>query len=115
VDAYELAGFKRSDSNSSKMALTPEVAARVAEISGKAASEAAERLSIDKEWVMEKLIENVRRSLQEHPVYRNGKPTSEYRYDGPTVNRALELLGKELRMPTFAELREPSLPQSAKA
>jgi phage terminase small subunit len=42
VDAYDLAGFKQSDSNSSKMALRLEVAARVAEISGKAAERADE-------------------------------------------------------------------------
>jgi hypothetical protein len=50
------------------MALRPEVAARVAEISGKSAERVDEKLSINKEWIMEKLIETVKRALQERPV-----------------------------------------------
>ena len=37
-----------------------------------------------------------------------GKPTGEYRYDGPTVNRALELIGKEFRM--FIDRKEVGQP-----
>lgn len=37
TDAHEKAGYKRHDSNASKLALKPEISARVAEIIGKAA------------------------------------------------------------------------------
>src|SRR5271166_2876456 len=75
----------------------------------KAIEQAAERLSIDREWVLRKLKENVTRALQERPVLdSSGKPTGEYRYDGPTVNRALELIGKEFRM--FVDRKEVGQP-----
>ena len=49
------------------------------------------------------------RALQERPVLdSSGKPTGEYRYDGPTVNRALELIGKEFRM--FIDRKEVGQP-----
>ena len=76
---------------------------------GSATEQAAERLSIDREWVLRKLKENVTRALQERPVLdSSGKPTGEYRYNGPTVNRALELIGKEVRM--FVDRKEVGQP-----
>ena len=66
---------------------------------------AIERTAIDKEWVIERLRENVERAMQVRPVMdRAGNPTGSYVYNGATANRALELLGKELGM--FIEKRE---------
>jgi phage terminase small subunit len=66
---------------------------------------AIERTAIDKEWVIERLRENVERAMQAQPVLdRAGNPTGSYVYNGAAANRALELLGKELGM--FIERRE---------
>jgi phage terminase small subunit len=66
---------------------------------------AIERTAIDKEWVIERLRENVERAMQARPVLdRAGNPTGSYVYNGAAANRALELLGKELGM--FIERRE---------
>ena len=66
---------------------------------------AIERTAIDKEWVIERLRENVERAMQARPVLdRAGNPTGSYVYNGAAANRALELLGKELGM--FVEKRE---------
>ena len=66
---------------------------------------AIERTAIDKEWVIERLRENVERAMQAQPVIdRAGHPTGSYVYNGAAANRALELLGKELGM--FIERRE---------
>ena len=55
----------------------------------------AERKSVDREWIIDKLVTNVRRGLQEVPVLdKQGNPTGEYRYQAQAVNRALELLGR---------------------
>ena len=63
------------------------------------------RTAIDKEWVIERLRENVERAMQAQPVLdRAGNPTGSYVYNGAAANRALELLGKELGM--FIEKRE---------
>ena len=57
-------------------------------------------------WVLARLAENARRAMQGEPVLLRGLPTGEYRYDGSVVNRALELLGKELGL--FRERQENS-------
>ncbi|MBV9567757.1 MAG: hypothetical protein JO172_06435 [Hyphomicrobiales bacterium] len=51
---------------------------------------------VTREWVLERLAENVRRAMKIEPVTVRGTPTGEYRYEGSVANRALELLGKEL-------------------
>ena len=66
---------------------------------------AIERTAITKEWVIERLRENVQRAMQAQPVIdRAGNPTGSYVDNGAAANRALELLGKELGM--FIERRE---------
>jgi len=69
---------------------------------------AIERTAIDKEWVIERLRENVERAMQAQPVMdRAGNPTGSYVYNGAAANRALELLSKELGM--FIERREQKI------
>jgi len=63
-----------------------------------ARSEQAERTQIDADWVVQKLGANVDMAMQAVPVYRDGKRTGEYVYEGAVANRALELLGKHFRM-----------------
>jgi hypothetical protein len=75
------------------------------QIDAEGTKRAIERTAIDKEWVIERLRENVERAMQARPVLdRAGNPTGSYAYNGAAANRALELLGKELGM--FIERRE---------
>jgi len=59
---------------------------------------------VTREWVLERLAENVRRAMRIEAVTLRGVPTGEYRYEGSVANRALELLGKELGL--FVERSE---------
>ena len=50
-------------------------------------------------YILDKLRENLDRALQGRPVYnRDGEPTGEWQYNGSVANKALELLGRHLRM-----------------
>lgn len=56
--------------------------------------ERAERVKVDGDWVVEKLIENVNRCMQATPVVDfYGHETGEYTYDASAANQALRLLG----------------------
>jgi phage terminase small subunit len=64
-----------------------------------ATAKACEALSIDKQWVMARLVENAERAMQAVEVKDGqGRTTGEFKYDGSVANRSLELLGKELGM-----------------
>ena len=62
--------------------------------------EQAERLCIDADWVILRLVEIVERCSQAQPVMMWDKgtkeyvPTGEFQFDSRGANRALELLGK---------------------
>jgi phage terminase small subunit len=62
----------------------------------------AEKVNVDADWVLRKLIENVERSMTAVPVTdKDGTPTGEYRYEGSVANKALELIGKHIGMKGF--------------
>jgi hypothetical protein len=77
-----------------------EVGARIeAETEPKVAATRSRRTPIGpvtRAWVLERLVENVKRAMQIEEVKLRGVPTGEYRYEGSVANRALELIGKEL-------------------
>lgn len=105
TEAYQTAGFKPNRHNGAALARqqhivtrTGEIQSSEAEIARKATQLAAERLSIGREWVMARLVENANRAMQAEAVVRDGMPSGEYKYDGSVANRALELLGKEIGM-----------------
>lgn len=112
--SYEAAGYKPHRGNSSTLARNKNILARVQEllaererIHGQSTARAIERVSLTKEWVLARLIDNAQRASQAVPVLdAEGHPTGEYRYQGAVANRALELLGKHLGM--FVELHELS-------
>lgn len=57
------------------------------------------RTKITADYVLTSLKEVSERCMQAEPVLdRDGKPTGIYRFDSAGVNRALELLGKHLKM-----------------
>lgn len=92
-EAYQLAGFKANRGNASTLKSKQNISDRVAELLGMA----AERVVVDREWVIARLVENVERAMQ-HKEVTQGQATGEYRYDGGVANKALELLGKEIGM-----------------
>jgi len=91
IEAHELAGYKPHRGNASLLAQDKSIVARVSELQAeraamdiKATEKAAEALSIDKQWVMSRLISNATQAASLEDF-------------GPS-NKALELLGKELGM-----------------
>ena len=81
------------------MRLHPEVGARIAELEDKIREDATERAIIDRGYVLNTLKDNISKSSDETPVLdRDGKKTGVYKREGAVINRASELLGKELGM-----------------
>jgi phage terminase small subunit len=69
---------------------------------------AAAKTVLSRQWVIERLVENVERAMQAVPVLdHEGEATGEYSYQGNVANKALELLGKEIGM--FVGPREDDL------
>lgn len=114
--AYTFAGFKPDRGNAFRLQQKDDIQQRVGELLKERASIQAEvtaraisKAALTKQWVIEKLMENVARALQATCVKdENGNPRGEYRYDGAVANRALELLGKEQGM--FIDRKEIGLP-----
>lgn len=51
--------------------------------------------NIDKDWIVDKLVAVVNRSLTAEPVLdRKGEPTGSYQFDSGGANKALETLAK---------------------
>jgi hypothetical protein len=99
--AYSAAGFtgKGAVQSASRLAKSPPVAARIAELRRDVATSSVQRAVVDREYVLQRLRENVERAMQIVPVRdRSGRETGNFKYDGMVANRALELLGKELGM-----------------
>src|SRR5262245_41234498 len=91
--AYEAAGYKPSPAAATRLSKNVKLQERVAEL--QAAS--AERATVTRQWMLERLKENVERCMTAMPVLdREGKPTGRYRYQNNLANKALELLGKAL-------------------
>src|SRR5581483_2336246 len=75
-----------------------------ANVEQQAFAKAVDTLELDKQWILERLMAIVERCMQAEPVLDpEGKPTGEFRFDGKSANRALELLGKHLGL--FVERR----------
>jgi hypothetical protein len=68
-------------------------------------SDASSRPAPTRQWVLERLVDNVERALQlADPKDPATEASARTKYDGSVANRALELLGKELGM--FTERSE---------
>jgi phage terminase small subunit len=82
---------KTAEQQASRLLSNVKISALVAQ--GKA--EQLKRAGLTGDWVIRKLIKNVRRAMQlEQVLDSDGNPTGEYRYEGAVANKALELLGK---------------------
>lgn len=129
VDAYELAGYPRHRSNASKLARTERIRARVAEIIGEraeaearrvedqrvaeeqATKRAAEKLALDREWVLRRLQVNVELSLRGGVVKGTDQVDRVTERNPAAANAALRLIGQELGM--FREQPEEAPPAPA--
>jgi hypothetical protein len=61
--------------------------------------------AVDREWIVECLVENIERSLGLKPLRdRSGRTVGSYSHQGSVANKALELLGRQLGL--FGEKRE---------
>jgi phage terminase small subunit len=109
--AYKAAGYKCGTYNSQHtgaycLLKTTIIKTRILELErdkrqrkAKAEVKAAEAAAIDRMWVVNKLVENVDRSMQAVAVLdKRGQRTGEYQYEGGVANRGLELIGKDLGM-----------------
>lgn len=105
TEAHAKAGYSKSRANASRLQQDDSIKQRVIEllserehITAQATAQAIEKTALTKEWVIERLIENVNRSMTAEAVMREGLPTGGYVYQGSVANKSLELLGKELGM-----------------
>jgi phage terminase small subunit len=114
TEAYLAAGFvtksKVAKVNAHKLRNRPEVDQRIDELMGwKEESNArakeiviermADKIAGTREWIIDRLVENVERAMQARQATDGeGNPVGEFKYDGGTANKALELLGKEVGM-----------------
>lgn len=97
------AGYSHASAGQSGYAnmKNPEIQAAVTE----AIRQRQERTAIDQDWVIERLVENVNRSMTIKPVLdKDGEEIGQYVYQGNWANRALELIGKHQGM--FQERQE---------
>ena len=119
-DAYRAAGYQVKDdatarANASRLLTNANIRDRIIELNTKA----AEKTVLSKQWVLDKLIENVNRAMQAEPVKLKGNSETEreapreYVYNGSVANKALELLGKELGM--FIDRKEVGEPTNSPA
>jgi phage terminase small subunit len=100
------AGYK--DSPSADVHATRLLKRRIQEINEKVLSKTIEKTALTKEWVLDRLRENVGRAMQHRAVRdADGNEIGEYVYNGSVANKALELIGRELQM--FVDRKDVNL------
>ena len=71
---------------------------QIAEVIQKGINERSERTKIDADYVLTSLKEVAERCMQAEPAKVKDGKVAEYRFDSSGANRALELLGKHLKL-----------------
>src|SRR5215470_3848896 len=93
AEAYASIGYSANgaDQGASRLSRRADVRTRVTELQTAAQKHAVESCALSRAWVIEQLMDNVRRAKQAIAVTNaKGEPTGEYRWDGGVANRALE-------------------------
>lgn len=91
--AAEKAGISRSQAT--RISQYPEVQKAIED----GLSEAAAAAGVSRRWVIERLRDVALRCMQGEPVRdRDGNETGEWKFDSGGANRALELIGKHLKL-----------------
>lgn len=97
-EAVKMAGLKSNDTATNWEKL-PAVKERIQELCEIANQNSIIKTGLDRGWVISRLMTVTERCMQAEPVMDNeGTPTGEYRFDSSGANKALELLGRTLRM-----------------
>lgn len=120
TEAARAVGYRTPNVRASELMDMPKVLSRIADLKDQYQKATAEKVSIDKAWVIEQLVENVHTAKQAVAVLdREGNETGTYEQNLTAANRALELIGKELGMfvdrkevrtgPLFADLTDEQL------
>lgn len=94
TEAYGAAGYKPHQPSASRLLSNVIVQSRVAELQARS----ADGVVLSRQYVLDRLMQNVERAMQYEEIKAGGEPTGEFKYEGSVANRALELLGKELGM-----------------
>jgi len=88
---------KSAASIGSRLSKKFNISQRIQEVQQISASLSITKAVLSKDWIVEKLKENVERAMQLIPVLNStGQQTGEFRYEGNVANKALELLGKHI-------------------
>ena len=99
-EAYVQAGYKRSPSAPSRLFENVRIKERLQELVGRKAVE----VIINKQFIIEALIDNLEKALGRRPVKVGAEGKEMYVYRGDVVNRAIQLAGLECGM--FTERKE---------
>lgn len=95
--AYINAGFSSTsaESSSSRLAVHPKVAARIAELRQLKATSREQTAWLNRQYVIDNLREIVERCMQVKPILNSeGQETGQFTFQPQAANRSLELLGK---------------------
>lgn len=111
-ESAQMAGYKDS-TTIHKWEKTPQIKKRISELCEIATRNSIVKAGLDRSWVISRLMTVTERCMQAEPVMVRGEdgdmvPSGEYRFDASGANRALELLGKTMRMFDGKESNEGS-------
>ena len=97
-EAMAMAGLELNSANRTWDRM-PAVQKRIQELSEMVTENSIIKNGLDRGWVISRLMTVAERCMQaEQVLNRQGEPTGEYTFDSAGANRALELLGKTMRM-----------------
>lgn len=97
-EAIQLAGIDRP-ATATEWDRLPAVRRRVTELSEMVTENSILKNGLDRGWVISRLMNVVERCMTAEPVIdREGQETGQFKFDSSGANRALELLGKTMRM-----------------
>lgn len=97
-EAVSMAGLELNSTNRAWDRL-PAVQKRIQQLSEIVTENSIIKNGLDRGWVISRLMTVAERCMQAEPVLdRKGQPTGEFTFDSSGANRALELLGKTMRM-----------------